>query len=126
MGFLLSPTGPQVILKNVSIPNAWVLSTSVVDKAGHAPTAAFLSRACPGVTGSQVSLGPKAGPSARSALLAQMQHCLSAIAARCHGVATYQPASRYWPFQAYETMLFAVLALALAGLSLWWVRHRLT
>lgn len=28
-------------------------------------------------------------------------------------------------FQAYETALFVLLALALAGISLWWVRHRL-
>jgi hypothetical protein len=41
-------------------------------------------------------------------------------------VITYQPASRYWPFQWSETALFTGLALALAGGCLWWTRHRLT
>jgi hypothetical protein len=56
----------------------------------------------------------------------QFQHCISVIAAKFHGVATYQPASRFWPFQVYETALFVVLALALAGVSYWWLRRRLT
>ena len=30
-------------------------------------------------------------------------------------VITYQPASRYWPFQWTETAIYLVLALALAG-----------
>jgi hypothetical protein len=38
---------------------------------------------------------------------------------------TYQPAGRYWPFQIYETALFALVALALGALSVWWVRRRL-
>lgn len=37
---------------------------------------------------------------------------------------TYQPASRYWTFQWYETALFGVLTLALAGFCFWWIRHR--
>jgi hypothetical protein len=41
-------------------------------------------------------------------------------------VLTYQPASRYWAFQWYETAIFLALALALAGFSFWWVRRRLT
>ena len=36
---------------------------------------------------------------------------------------TYQPASRYWPLQWYETGIYLALALALAGLSLWWIRR---
>jgi hypothetical protein len=37
-----------------------------------------------------------------------------------HGVriaVTYQPASRYWPFQWTETGIYLALALALAGYS---------
>ena len=37
---------------------------------------------------------------------------------------TYQPASRFWAFQAYETAIFVVLSLALAGFSVWWIRSR--
>jgi hypothetical protein len=37
---------------------------------------------------------------------------------------TFQPASRYWAFQAYETAIFLALALALSGFCFWWIRHR--
>jgi hypothetical protein len=39
---------------------------------------------------------------------------------------TYQPADRFWPFQAIETALFAVLALGLLGFTVYWVRRRLS
>lgn len=129
-GFQMSPSGSiQVSVQPPTIPNAWVLSSAVVDPAGRAPTSAFLRRACPGlgdggaqpvhaVAGHAIT---KAGPG-----ISSMQSCLTAIAARFHGVVTYQPASRYWPFQVYETVGFVVLALVLAGVSVWWVRRRLT
>ena len=37
---------------------------------------------------------------------------------------SYQPASRFWAFQAYETAIFLALALALAGFCVWWIRRR--
>jgi hypothetical protein len=38
----------------------------------------------------------------------------------------YQPASRYWTFQAIETALYAAISLALLVLTGWWVRRRLS
>lgn len=38
----------------------------------------------------------------------------------------YQPASRFWAFQWYETAIFIALACALAGLCFWWIRRRLS
>ncbi len=38
---------------------------------------------------------------------------------------TYQPASRFWLFQGYETAIYLVLAVALAGVCFWLVRRRL-
>lgn len=38
----------------------------------------------------------------------------------------YQPADRYWIFQAVETAIFVALALALLGLTVYWVRARLS
>ncbi|GAA3454212.1 ABC transporter permease subunit [Dactylosporangium matsuzakiense] len=43
-----------------------------------------------------------------------------------HFVYSYQPASRYWPFQWIETSAYLVLAGLLAGFGLWWVRRRIT
>ncbi len=58
----------------------------------------------------------------------QVQAAMQACADKLHirELLTYQPAGRYWTFQWLEMAIFLGLALALAGLCLWWVRHRLT
>jgi hypothetical protein len=38
---------------------------------------------------------------------------------------TYQPSSRFWAFQAYETAIFVGLALLLSGFCFWRLRRRL-
>jgi peptidoglycan biosynthesis protein MviN/MurJ (putative lipid II flippase) len=38
-------------------------------------------------------------------------------------VVTYQPASRYWPFQIYETLIFSGLAAVIGACAVWWVRR---
>jgi hypothetical protein len=38
-------------------------------------------------------------------------------------VTIYQPASRYWPFQTYESLAFLGLAFALGAFTFWWVRR---
>jgi hypothetical protein len=37
---------------------------------------------------------------------------------------TYQPASRFWAFQWYETAIFLALAVILAGVCFWRIRRR--
>jgi len=39
--------------------------------------------------------------------------------------AVYQPAERFWTFQAIETGIFLTLAVGLAAASIWWTRDRL-
>jgi hypothetical protein len=39
--------------------------------------------------------------------------------------ATYQPAGRFWTFQAIESSIFLTLALGLVAVSIWWTRDRL-
>ena len=97
MNVLATPT--------VSKPGAWILSTQAIDKAGNAFHAA-ITQACLGnnFQACQASLG--------------RFHLRQLI--------TYQPASRYWTFQWYETAIFLALALALAGLCYWRIRRLLT
>jgi hypothetical protein len=86
-------------------PGAWILSNQSIDRAGHAftgpPTAACLSQ-----TNS-------------------FQACQASVA-RLHlrQLVTYQPASRFWALQRYETAIFLAAALALAGICFWWVSRR--
>jgi hypothetical protein len=88
-------------------PGAWILSSGAVDSAGH-PVIVAPAACMQAVTG--------AGPAAIQ--------CLAS-----HGVrigVSYQPASRYWAFEATETGIFLVLALALAGLCFWRLSRRRT
>jgi hypothetical protein len=55
---------------------------------------------------------------------AAVQECIDKLGLR--EVVTYQPLSRYWALQWYETLIFVGLALVLAGLCFWKVRRRLT
>jgi hypothetical protein len=43
-----------------------------------------------------------------------------------HFVYTYQPGSRYWPFQWVETSAYTMLAVLLCAFGPWWVRHRVS
>jgi hypothetical protein len=122
-GALQVSTGPP------DLPNALIISNTIVNGRGQAPTSAFFQKACPnlpGLNGSQVSDGG-GGTHAAVAYGGQQafQQCVDAVSAKYHQVISYQPANRFWPFQTYETLLFVALAAILAGVSVWWVRRRL-
>jgi len=80
-----------------SKPNAWILSDQAVTSAGH-PFSAPATHAC--LDGSMQACGASLGPLHIRQLL------------------VYQPASRYWPLQSYETAIFLVVAIALGFLCL--------
>ncbi len=63
----------------------------------------------------------RAGANAQNAF----NQCVTALSARYHEVVSYQPANRFWTFQTIETALFVVLAVALAGVCAWWIRHHI-
>ncbi|HEX4175782.1 MAG TPA: ABC transporter permease subunit [Acidimicrobiales bacterium] len=126
----------SVIAQAPGLPNAWVYGANIVDDAGQSPTTAVMQHACPnlgsspppdflkkggGLLGSHSSAARATG-----GIQDAFNHCLNTLSANYHAVATYQPANRFWAFQAIETALFVVLALALAGVCAWWVRHRIT
>ena len=58
-----------------------------------------------------------------AAFNAAAQECINKLGIR--DLVTYQPLSHYWPLQAYETLIFLALAIALAGLCLWRVNRSL-
>lgn len=84
---------------------AWILSTQTIDKAGHVFNAATIS-ACRG---------------------SNSQACGAGLG-RLHltDLITYQPASRFWAFQWYETAIFLALAVILAGVCCWRIRRRVS
>jgi hypothetical protein len=84
---------------------AWILSTQTIDKAGHVFNAATIS-ACRGNN---------------------FRACGAGLG-RLHlsDLITYQPASRFWAFQWYETAIFLALAVILAGVCFWWIRRRIS
>ena len=112
-GHRLSLIPPQV-----TIPNDWVLSTAVVDKSGHALDGHYLLHACPAY-----GQCPNALPTQQRS---NRQHaaCINKLSATFHTVVTYQPASRFWPFQWAEMGIFLAAALALCGLTYWWLRRQ--
>jgi hypothetical protein len=107
----------------LNVPNGWVYSTTAVDKAGHAPTSQYLIHACPvfGPVARQLAAGDSpSGPSTT-----QLQACVTKLSATIHAVLTYQPASRFWPFQWAEMGIFLAASLALCGVAYWWLRRRI-
>ena len=93
---------------------AWVLSSQAIDASGHALDTISLSRSGP--------CAPSAAPSQR-----RLSACLAEIKRLGYRQqVTYQPASRFWPFQWSETGIYIALALALAGFCFWRIRRRLS
>lgn len=98
--------GHMYVTAAASKPGAWILANQTIDRAGHLFT----------------------GPPTKACLNQSLQACNASVA-RLHlrQVLTYQPASRYWAFQWYETGIFLVLAFVLLWFCIWRVsRRRLT
>jgi ABC-type transport system involved in multi-copper enzyme maturation permease subunit len=125
LGFQGDPsTGAATfIATNPHIPNAWTISSRIVDKAGRTPTTqalhTYLQRVCPGVGGPANSGG--AGGTAATTF----QGCMAHLSTTFHLAVTYQPASRYWTFQWLELAIFLVAAAVLTAICFWSLRRRL-
>jgi hypothetical protein len=107
-------------------PGAWVLSSQTVDASGHAidsipPTPSLSPTSGP-------CAPPKRPPAQHPAGAdAEFAGCLAEVKRLGYRQrVTYQPASRFWPFQWYETAIYAALSLGLAGFCFWRIRHRLS
>jgi hypothetical protein len=89
-----------------NLPGAWIASAQVTTAAGSTSLGPPLS-AC----------GPNLPANVCAAAIARMH---------LREVVVYQPASRFWAFQWYETAIYLGLALVLAGFCVWWVRRRVS
>jgi hypothetical protein len=98
-------------------PGAWIISSGAVNVAGH-PVSTVPALCLPTA---RTGLGRTGGrPQSEGGL----QRCLDS-----HGIreeVSYQPVSRYWPFQLAETGIFLALALALAWFCFWRLGRRLS
>jgi hypothetical protein len=74
--------------------------------------------------GGAPSGGVRIGGSPSASFNAAVQECIDKLGIR--EAVTYQPLSRYWALQWYETLIFTGLAIVLAGLCFWRVRRSLT
>jgi hypothetical protein len=92
---------------------AWVLSSRTVDASGHAVDT--------------IPLSTSSGPCAPSGPPEQgISACLAEISRLGYRQqVTYQPSSRFWPFQCYETGIYTAVALGLAGFCFCRIRRRL-
>ena len=111
----------------IDLPNAWILSTHIVNNTNHRLTSEVFASTCPGVG---LPRPPQGGGPAQAVPVPDgtkdaLQACVAKIGQTYHVVTTYQPANRFWTFQALETGIFLGLSLLLAGFCFWWIRRRL-
>jgi ABC-type transport system involved in multi-copper enzyme maturation permease subunit len=106
-----------------NLPDAWVLSSHSVDPSGHTvdPIA---------VSASSGPCAPLTSPPEEATGKPDLDNdpnfaaCLAEITRLGYRQqVTYQPSSRYWPFQWYETGIYTTLAVGLAGFCFWRIRR---
>jgi hypothetical protein len=102
--FVMNPsTGEATVLGAAGKPGAWVLSNQTISPDGRLFT----------------------GPAPRICYHSSFDTCNHALAGlHLRQVLTFQPASRFWAFQWYETAIFLAAAVALTGFCFWWVRRK--
>ncbi len=119
------PGGSTFTLFAVNIPGqpgAWLLSSRPVNAAGQ--PVSTTPAACTSVGNTGQSAGTQANAFPPGQGPAAFVDCLGH-----HGIReaiTYQPASRYWRFQATETAIYLALALALTGYCFQRINRRLS
>jgi hypothetical protein len=123
------PSGFGVFAGLPRLPNAWALSSVLVDRAGHALSTAQLHelvvRTCPTlVAGSSQNPGVAAAKGPGGFVSGTFLPCLHALSHHLQLLVAYQPPSHYWPLQALESGIFLAAAFALIGATVWRVGRR--
>jgi ABC-2 family transporter protein len=105
-------------------PGAWLLSSHTVDASGRAvdsiPVSTSSGPCAPPEPGS-------AAPPTEARLKDELAPCLAEIKRLGYRQqVTYQPSSRFWPLQWFETAIYTALALGLAGFCFWRIRRHVS
>jgi hypothetical protein len=102
-GLTVGPGGSTIIVPNLpSMTGDWIIATQNIDPAGH-PFSVNTVSVCQGNN---------------------FQACSNALSSlRLRAVIAYQPASRFWDLQWYETGSYLAAALMLAGFCFWSIRR---
>lgn len=104
---LISSTDPKVNAPALG-RQAWIITNGWSDRLGHQISDSYVFQTCPPRFGEKIPLFS----------------CF-----HNHGIYNYtvfQPANRFWTFQAIETAIFLGITMALAALTVWWVRYRIS
>ncbi len=101
--FLINADKHVTLVGSFRPPGGWVLSSQVVTPAGHVFT----------------------GPATSACLSGSQQQCNAWLASQhLRQLVTFQPASRFWTLQWYETAAFLLVAVALTAFCVWRIRSR--
>jgi hypothetical protein len=123
VGFVSSASGVTIAPGSPPIPNAWMVSAAIVNRARQPLSTAqlhdLLARICPRIVPLSGPKGAAPGP-AGGAFLA----CQRSLSHHLKQLVTYQPPSHYWPLQALETGIFLAGAFVLIGATIWYVGRR--
>jgi ABC-2 family transporter protein len=124
-----------IVAKPADLGNDWVIHSHLVNNAGqpvsNAASATFLQQHCPTIARAVYAPPPTAvikngHKSVRAAPNPAAFHSCQVQASHVfHLLVTYQPASRFWPFQWIETGVFGILGLAALAICYWWVTRRI-
>jgi hypothetical protein len=122
---------PRRVMIGGNLPQgAWVVSEDYVNRAGQAvPWNDLIGNANTVVGPHGVSIGgvgscsniTASGTISPTTANDLVQRCINQL--HITSVVSYQPPSRYWPFQTYESLIFVGLALAVGAFAVWWVRR---
>jgi hypothetical protein len=132
MGFGSENGGPFTLMPDPPrMPNAWIYSTRIVDRAGHDLPGSVIRSVCPTIgAGGPPPVGPAGGGPVRGpapqGVVDDLRRCVVKLSDRYHTVVTYQPAHRYWSFQWIEVAVYLAGAVVLAAFCFWWIRRRLS
>ena len=129
LGFAVQPGSVSVSVQADAphIPNAYVLSAQLVDRAGHPVSGPamhqFFVQNCPTIA--QAPLGPGAANPATQgpADPAVFNACIDRLASIYHQSVAYIAPTRYWTMQWLEMGLFLAVALAFVGVAVWLIKR---